>query len=83
MLLFVHKSTLLGVCLRIWYSLNLIDQYSVLVNDWTQNEVIGLLLDQLVSIGGDLVVANGGSDAEDCLPCIGPSQTGIQFISKF
>ena len=58
MLLFSHESTLVRVSLGFWYSLNLIHQYSILIDHWAQDEVICLLLDKLITICCNLIVTN-------------------------
>lgn len=66
-----HDASLVVGLGRLRHALNLINDYSVLVDGRAQKEVHGFLFDQKVSISACLIVSERSADAEDCFPGVG------------
>lgn len=67
---------------RLRHALNLIDDYSVLVDGGAQKEVHGFLFDQKVSKSARLIVPERSTYAENCFPSVRTRQICVQFVRK-
>lgn len=77
-----HESSLFRGLRGVGGSLNLVDQYFILINDWAKDEISGFALDDFVTETSHLVEAEGTADAEHSLPRVGLSQSAIQLVCK-
>ena len=81
-LLIGHKSAFLRFTVAFHLSVKLVDEDSIFVDHGTENQICRLLLNQFVTVGGDLVEPSGGADPEDGFPATAPRQRVIQFIGE-
>jgi len=81
-LLVGHESPSLGLVRYFRLSFNLIDQHTVLVDYWTQDQVIGSLLDQFVSECRCLIESGRGSHTEDRFPSALSRHAVIELVRE-
>ena len=65
------------------FSLNLVTNDSVFVNEGTKDKVCCLLFDQDVSICANLLETCRDSDPENSFPCILPCECIVELICEF
>ena len=68
---------------RLAHAFNLVNDDSVFVDGGAEDEVVGLLLDQKVSVRSILDESCRGSNSEDGFPCVGPRERGVEFVREF
>ena len=82
MLLVGHESPSFWLVNHICLSFNLVNQHSIFVNDWTKNQVICPLLDELVSKSGRLIEPCRSSDSKDRLPGSISRQSIVKLVCE-
>ena len=82
MLLISHESTPLRLVIAIKFSVELVHQDTIFINDRTKDQVSSLFLHELVSKCTRLIETCGCADSEDGLPSAAPSQAIVQFVCK-
>lgn len=81
-LLISHQRSPLRSIIGLHFTFKLVDQDSILVNDWTEDQIRRLFLNQFVSVCACLIETCRGSNAEDGLPSATPRQTIVQFVGE-
>ena len=77
-----HETSSLWLVSRLCFSFYLVHNYSVLVDDGTQDQIICLLLNELVTVSAHLIEPKRSSDSEDGFPGAGTRQTIVQLVRE-